>query len=91
MELTPRARLIILESKAPLRDGDAAKRIYGPKIEAIAPTAQYAGWISHKFEGQKPAHNFLIDQPSIGQVEALNDLIASGAIEGKVILERYDQ
>lgn len=90
MALEPRARLIILESKAPLRDADAAKRIYGPKL-AQFPGAHYAGWISHKFDGQKPAHNFLIDNPSTTQIEMLNDLVASGEIQGKVLLERYGQ
>lgn len=88
MKLPPRARFIILEDKAPIRDCETAQRIYDEKFKAF-PNAKYAGFISHKFDGPRPAHNYLFENASTTQIEALNDLIDSGAVNGKIQLERY--
>lgn len=88
MALCPRARFIILENKAPIRDGAAARSTYNQVFAGYA-NAHYAGWISHKYAGSKPAHNYLLDNPTPEQIADLEKLASNGVIKGQVILERY--
>lgn len=83
-----RARFIILENKAPIRDSDAARALYDEIFNEIGGV--YGGYISHHYDlGPRPAHFYMFDDPSPAFLAELLRIIRSGKVRGILRRDRW--
>lgn len=83
-----RARFIILETKAPIRDSEAARALYDDIFVEVG--GKYGGYISHCYtEGPRPAHFYMFDDPNPAFIAELLRIIRSGRVKGILRRDRW--
>jgi hypothetical protein len=85
-----RARFIIGEMKAPIRDAKAARALYDDIFEPMG--GRYCGWIAHPYAiAPNPAHFYIFDDPTPTYLAELLRIIRDERVKGFLKRDRWSE